>query len=78
MPTYDMKNTLTDEEFEIQLSMAEREAYLQDNPHIKQIFKKFPATLDSVRLGIRKPDRAFNDVLQKAKNAHRHSTIDTR
>jgi hypothetical protein len=73
-----MKNTLTDEEFEIRLSMAEREQYLSDNPHITQIFTKFPATLDSVRLGIRKPDRAFNDVLQKAKNAHHHSTIDTR
>lgn len=78
MPLYSMKNTLTDEEFEIRLSMAEREQYLSDNPHITQIFTKFPAIGDSVRLGIRKPDRAFNDVLQKAKNAHKHSTVNTR
>ena len=78
MPTYSMRNTLTEEEFEIRLSMAEREAYLHDNPHIKQTFKTFPAIGDSVRLGLRKPDRAFNDVLQKAKNAHHNSTVNTR
>lgn len=78
MPTYDMRNTLTEEEFEIRLSMAEREAYLRDNPHIQQIFKKFPALGDSVRLGVKKPDRAFNDVLLKAKGAHKHSTVNTR
>ncbi len=78
MPTYDMKNTETGEEFEIQLSMAGREEYLKDNPHIQQIFKRFPAIGDSVRMGIKKPDRAFNDVLLKAKNAHRGANINTR
>lgn len=78
MPTYDMRNTLTNEEFEIQLTMAGREEYLKEHPHIIQIFKKFPAIGDSVRLGITKPDRSFNDVLLKAKNAHKHGSVNTR
>lgn len=73
-----MRNTDTNEEFEIRLSIADRESYLRDNPHIIQIFKKFPSIGDSVRLGIKKPDRAFNDVLLKAKKAHLHSTVNTR
>jgi len=78
MPTYSMLNTETEEIFEVRLSMAEREPYLEANPHLKQVFTTVPAVLDSVRLGVRKPDRAFNDVLSKAKNAHYRSTIDTR
>lgn len=78
MPTYSMKNTETEEVFEIAMPMADREQYLKDNPHIKQIFTRFPAIGDSVRLGIRKPDNAFRDVLSKAKSAHHGSNIDTR
>lgn len=78
MPTYSMKNIETDEIFEISMPMAAREQYLKDNPHIKQIFTTFPAIGDSVRLGIRKPDNAFRDVLTKAKSSHLGSTIDTR
>lgn len=78
MPTYSMKNTLTEEVTDVWLSMAEREKYLADNPHIVQVFTTVPPILDSVRLGIRKVDRGFNDVLQKAKGAHYRSTIDTR
>jgi hypothetical protein len=76
MPTYSMKNVDTDEEFEVTLKIAERETYLQDNLNIKQIFNKFPGIVDSVRIGVRKPDNAFKDVLSKAKNAHKRSTID--
>lgn len=78
MPIYSMKNTETGEEFEITLSMAERETYLSENAHMEQVFRKTPGIVDSVRLGLRKPDASFNDVLLKAKNAHRGSTVNTR
>lgn len=78
MPTYSMRNKDTQEVFDVQLKMAEREPYLLANPHLEQIFTTFPAIGDSVRLGITKPDRSFNDVLLKAKNAHLHSTVNTR
>ena len=70
-----MENTITGEVFEISLSMAERETYLEENPHMKQIFNKFPGIVDSVRIGVKKPDRGFDEVLSKAKNAHKYSTV---
>jgi len=72
-----MKNTETGEEFEIVLSMAERESYLSENTHIIQQFKKFPGICDPVRIGVHKTDSNFRDVLHKAKSAHAGSTIET-
>ena len=42
---------------------------------LKQTFKKFLGVVDSVRVGIRRPDDNFRDVLKKAKNAHKYNTI---
>jgi hypothetical protein len=74
MPIYSMRNNETQEEFEVTLKYSELEQYLKDNPNIQQIFNRFPGTGDSVRLGIRKPDDNFRDVLKKAK-IHKHNTI---
>ena len=76
MPTYTFKNTITDETFESFMTMSERETFLADNPHISQSLSA-PAIGDSVRLGVKKIDRSFNDLLIKAKGAHRGSTINT-
>lgn len=77
MPRYSFTDTNTGEEFNQIMTIAERDTYLEENPHIKQKLAT-PAFGDSVRLGIRRPDDNFNDVLKKAKSAHRHSTIQTR
>lgn len=74
MPTYRFKNTETGEVFEAILSLAERETFLAENPHITQEICA-PRLGDPVRLGIRKVDDGFKDVLKKAKRAHRNSTI---
>ena len=37
MPTYNFKNTDTGEEFEEIMSMSEREKFLEQNSHIKQL-----------------------------------------
>ncbi len=76
MPTYTFKNEETEEEFTTMMSMSEREEFLNNNPHIKQCLAA-PSFGDPVRLGVRKIDRGFNDVLQKAKSAHIHSTVNT-
>lgn len=77
MPLYDFVNENTGETFQKFLSMKERDEYLTENPHIKQKLSA-PSFGDSVRLGFRKIDDGFNDVLLKAKNAHRGSTINTK
>jgi hypothetical protein len=76
MPTYTFRNDSTEEEVTHFITWVEREEFIQNNPDFKQILTA-PAIADSVRLGVRKIDRGFNDVLQKAKNAHLHSTIET-
>jgi hypothetical protein len=74
MPTYSFRDTSTNEEFDQFMSNSDRELYLKENPNIIQIFRKFPGVVDSVRIGVRKPDDNFRDVLRKAK-IHKHNTI---
>lgn len=77
MPTYDFKNEETGETVTHYLSFKEREEFLENNPQYKQVLAA-PAFGDSVRLGIRRHDDNFNDVLKNVKSHHRGSTIQTR
>lgn len=74
MPTYSFRNKETLEEFDRSMSNSDRELFLSENPNIQQIFKVFPGVVDSVRVGVRRPDDNFRDVLKKAK-VHKHNTI---
>ena len=74
MPTYSFRNKETLEEFEQTMSNSDRELFLSENPHIQQIFNVCPGVVDSVRIGVRRPDDNFRDVLKKAK-VHKHNTI---
>lgn len=76
MPVYSIRNNQTQEEFEVTMKYSELAEYLQQNPDFQQIFTKFPGVVDPVRVGVRKTDNSFRDVLSKAKTAHKHSTID--
>lgn len=58
MPTYCFLNNDTGEEFEETMPMAEREAYLQSNPNITQVFSRLNIG-DPVRLGVTKPPADF-------------------
>lgn len=74
MPNYSFRDKETLEEFEKSMSNSDRELFLKENPSIQQIFKVFPGIVDSVRIGVRRPDDNFLDVLKKAK-IHKHNTI---
>ena len=76
MPIYSIQNTETLEEFEVSMKYSELTEYLEQNTNFKQIFTKFPGVVDPTRIGVRKTDNSFRDVLSKAKSAHKHSTID--
>lgn len=65
MPTYDFRNKDTGEVFTQTMKIAEKEQFLADNPHIEQTHLSAPATGDPVRLGVRKTDNGFKEVLQK-------------
>jgi hypothetical protein len=70
MPTYTFENTDNGERFDKIMSMAERQEYLDNNQNIKQLIVKPPSIGDSVRLGLRKPDDSFRDVLKNVKKHH--------
>lgn len=77
MPIYSMKNIETLEEFEITVKYSELAEYLKENPHVQQIFNKFPGFGDPVRLGLRKPDDNFRDVLRNVRHHHKKDSINT-
>lgn len=77
MPSYTFRNNETSEIIDSVMSMAERESFLENNPHITQIIKTAPSIGDSVRLGLRKPDAGFRDVLKNVQHHHKKDNINT-
>ncbi len=65
MPIYTVRNNLTGEVKDITIKIAAREQYLSDNPDCEFIITQAPSIGDSVRLGIKRPDNAWKEVLQK-------------
>lgn len=77
MPTYDFVNNQTGEQFTRMMKIAEMEQFLADNPHIQQSYLAAPAMGDPVRLGIRKADNGFKEVLQKVHSRTPGSRLNT-
>jgi len=74
MPTYTFRNKDTEEIFDKIMSWNSREEYLKENPNLETILGA-PAMGDAVRLGIRKPDQEFNEVLSKIHAANYKSNL---
>ena len=73
MPTYDFVNNETGEEFEEFMSIAAREQYLKDNPHIQQLLGA-TATVGGVSITGKIPD-GFKEVLSKFAEKHSASAV---
>jgi hypothetical protein len=65
MPTYDFRNRETGEVVEHIMSIAAKEEYLKENPHMESIITGQPPLIDPYRLGLVKPDNGFKEVLQR-------------
>lgn len=72
MPNYTFEDTTTGDQWTAFMTISEKEQYLQQNKHVNQILTPI-AFGDSVRLGIRKPDSGFRDVLKEIKKSHPRS-----
>lgn len=77
MPIYSIMNTETEEVFEVNIKFADLDAYLAEHTNCKQVFTKFPSMGDPARLGLRKPDDGFRDVLRSVKSHHKRDNINT-
>ncbi len=77
MTTYTFYDTKTEEYFDISMPMSELDTYTENNKHLNQI-PSMTAIADPTRLGLRKPDSGFRDVLKRVKKASgRGNTINT-
>ena len=65
MPLYEFRNKETGEVFEKMMSISSKEEYLKENPNVESYISSAPPTIDSVRLGVRKTDQGFKEVLQR-------------
>jgi len=74
MPIYQYKNEETGEVTDKLMSIADMEQFDIDNPHMKKIIHA-PAIGDAMRLGVRKIDDGFNDILKTVKKNNPGSTI---
>jgi hypothetical protein len=77
MPIYQYKNEETGEVTDHFMSISTMEQFELDNPHMKKIIHA-PALGDAMRLGVRKTDEGFNDLLKSIKKNKPGSTIETR
>ena len=77
MANYTFLNKTTNEQFDISMAISELDTYKENNPHFEQLIVSVPRIGDPTRLGLRKPDAGFRDVLKKVKKAHRGSTVNT-
>ena len=78
MASYTFYDTKTDKEFDIQMPISELDDYKAQNPHLEQRIKTAPSIADPTRLGLRKPDAGFRDVLKRIKKGSgRNNTVNT-
>jgi hypothetical protein len=64
MPTYNFKDTNTDEVIQKFIKLNELDTFRKENPNLQPVLSS-PALCDPVRVGIRKMDSGFKQVLQK-------------
>lgn len=74
MPTYQFRNKDTGEVFDKLMTWNDRQVYLEQNPTLEVVMGS-PAMGDSVRLGIRKNDDGFREVLSKIGAANYKSNL---
>lgn len=67
MPFYNFKNNETEEITEELMSWSECEEYLKANPHLSLVILGAPSMGDPVRMGMKKADSGFRDLLKDIK-----------
>lgn len=71
MPNYNFRDVETGTVWTDSMTMSELEQYLKDNDgKVEQVFLSALPIVDPVRLGLRKPDSGFRDVLKNIKSHH--------
>lgn len=77
MPNYTFKDVNTGEILNLSMKISERDQFVLDNPHLQQQIVGAPSIGDPIRLGLRKPDANFRDVLKNVQHHHKKDNINT-
>jgi hypothetical protein len=77
VPNYSFRNKDSGEEFVLFMKMAEKDEYLNANPHIESFISHAPALHSGQGLGVRKVDDGFKEVLNSMKKKIPGNTINT-
>jgi hypothetical protein len=64
MPTYIFRNKETGEQIEKMMKISELDSFREQNPQLETVIQS-PMICDPVRVGVRKMDTGFKEVLQK-------------
>lgn len=75
---YDFRNKITGEIIQLEMMMADREPYLEENPDMEQVIISCGFLGDSVKLGITKPDGAFINKIERMQHGIPHNKIYSR
>jgi hypothetical protein len=65
MPLFEFRDKETGEVIEKFMSLSSREEFLKENPNMETVISGGAAFIDPVRMGIRRPDQGFKEVLQR-------------
>ena len=76
MPNYTFEDTNTGEVHEMTMRISERDEFVKDNPHMKQLITGAPMVVSG--WGGIKTDDGFKEVLSKAAEAHPNSPLGER
>ena len=75
MPLFEFKNKETGEVIEKFMSLATREEFLKENPNMETMISGGNPLIDPVRLGLKRPDAGFKEVLQRIHEKTAGSTL---
>ena len=76
MGLFNFRNKKTGKIIEVNMTIAEAEAYEKANPHLEWMCSA-PKIVDAHKVGRMKPTDAFRDRLKDIKKSHRGSNINT-
>lgn len=75
MPQYTFQNKVTKDEWTETLTIAQRDSFLENNPDVQQLIVSAPSFGSVERLGLKKPDQSFREMVSYIKKRNPGSTI---
>lgn len=75
MPDYTFKNNETGEVKEVSMKISELDQWKNENNQWTQLITGTPGICDPIRIGIKKPDSSFRDILKNVKHVHKKNNV---